>query len=118
MTKTLDNVHRGPNPGALAIVFTVLFLASLIPVTLIVAATHFPGPTQPAEEIVAYFRAESARVRVCAFLQVCSAIPLGLFTAAMVSRMRFLGVRAAGAHIALFGGIAASMFVALAGSPK
>jgi hypothetical protein len=33
---------------------------------------------------------------------------LGLFTAVVVSRLRFLGVRAAGAHIALFGGLAAA----------
>jgi hypothetical protein len=42
---------------------------------------------------------------MCAFLHFGSAIPVGLFTAAIVSRMRFLGVRAAGAHIALFGGL-------------
>jgi hypothetical protein len=105
--------HPSPNPGILATVFTTLFLASLIPVTLMVTDTHFPAPSQSAEEIVAYFQSEAAKVRICAFLQFCSAIPLGLFTAVMVSRMRFLGVRAAGVHIALFGGLAASLFVAL-----
>jgi hypothetical protein len=37
--------------------------------------------------------------------------PLGLFTATMASR-QFLGVRAAGAHIALFGGWMAAFNIA------
>jgi hypothetical protein len=41
----------------------------------------------------------------CAFLQFGAAIPLGIFTATMVSRLQFLGVRVAGVHIALFGGL-------------
>ena len=105
--------HPGPNPGIVASVFTALFLASLVPVTLLVSETHFPAPSQPAAEIVAYFRAEAAKVGLCAFLQFCSAIPLGIFTATMVSRLRYHGTKAAGATIALFGGFATSLFVAL-----
>ena len=37
-----------------------------------------------------------------------SAIPLGIFGAVIVSQLRFLGVRAAGIYIALFGGLAAA----------
>ncbi|SIO57946.1 hypothetical protein SAMN05444166_5530 [Singulisphaera sp. GP187] len=105
--------HRGPNPGAVALVFTALFLASLIPVTGLVSEPHFPSPLQPAGEIVTYFQSESAKVRLCAFLQFGSSIPLGIFTATMVSRLRYHGDEAAGATIALFGGLSASFFVAL-----
>ena len=38
---------------------------------------------------------------------------LGLFTATVVSRLRFLGLSMAGVHIALFGGFAASFYMAL-----
>jgi hypothetical protein len=107
--------HWGPHPGYVAVVFTTLFLASLVPVTLIVSETHFPSPLQAPEDVVRYFRNESTRVRVCAFLQFASAIPLGIFTAVMVSRLRFHGARVAGVDIALFGGLAASLFVALSG---
>jgi hypothetical protein len=48
-------------------------------------------------------------VLLCAFLQFGAAVPLGIFTAAIVSRLHFLGVRAAGATIALYGGLAASL---------
>jgi hypothetical protein len=45
---------------------------------------------------------------VSAFFFFGSAVPLGIYTATVVSRLRFLGVRAAGTNIALFGGFAAS----------
>jgi hypothetical protein len=105
--------HLGPNPGVVALVFTTLFLASLVPVTLLFSKTHFPAPDQSPEEIVAYFRGESAKVRVCAFLQFASSIPLGIFTATMVSRLRFHRADAAGVTIALFGGLGTSFFMGL-----
>ena len=53
------------------------------------------------------------KIRICAFLQFGSAMPLGIYTATMVSRLWFHGVRAAGATIALFGGLMTSAAVAL-----
>jgi hypothetical protein len=50
---------------------------------------------------------------MCAFLQFGAAIPLGIFTATMVSRLQFLGVRAAGPVIALFGGLMCAFDVAI-----
>src|SRR5262245_30772947 len=107
-TNSVPRHHAGPNPGAVAAVFTALFLAGLVPVTLIAGDTHFPSPLQPPEEIMAYFLAHPGRVAVCAFFQFGAAIPLGIYTATMTSRLRFHGVRAAGVDIALFGGLAAS----------
>ena len=106
--------HRGPHPGALAIIYTLLFNLGLyfvvsfrLPEHLAVSATavrpYFPGPWESAQTITAYFQTHSRSVLMCAFLQFGAAIPLGIFTATMVSRLRFLGVRAAGADIALFG---------------
>src|SRR5262249_51345232 len=100
--------HAGPNPGAVPVVSTALFTAGLIPVPLIVSETHSPSPLQSPEEMVSYFRGESARVRVCAFLQFAAAVPLGIYSATMASRLRFHRVEAAGVSIALFGGQAAS----------
>jgi len=48
-------------------------------------------------------------VLICAALHFGAAIPLGIFTATAVSRLNFLGVRAAGATIALFGGFATAL---------
>jgi ABC-type Fe3+ transport system permease subunit len=90
--------HAGPNPGVVAIVYTFLFVASLSPVVSFSGGPHFPGPWESSGTIAAYFQGHSTAVLICAFLQFGAAIPLGIFTATMVSRLQFLGVRAAGAH--------------------
>ena len=106
--------HRGPPLGVLAIVFTVLFNAGLwFVISFSTGAPHFPGPWESAETIGAYFRDQPHAVLLCAFLQFGSAIPLGLFTATVVSRLRFLGARVAGVHIALFGGLMTTFNLAL-----
>jgi len=42
-------------------------------------------------------------------------VPLGIYAATGVSRLRFLGVRAAGSYIALFGGSVGSIALAISG---
>lgn len=97
--------HRGPHPGVVAIVFTILFLAGLAPVTTLGGMPYFPGPSESAATIQAFFLARPTAALLCAFLHFGAAVPLGIFTATMVSQLRFLGVRAAGTYIALFGGL-------------
>jgi len=104
-TNSPNNKHAGPNPGIVAIVYTLLFNAGLYFVISFTGGPHFPGPWESSETIAAYFQGHSTAVLACAFLQVGAAIPLGIFTATMVSRLQFSGVRVAGAHIALFGGL-------------
>jgi hypothetical protein len=98
--------HRGPHLGALAIVYTVLFNAGLYPVTIFADKIHFPGPWEKGDVIVSYFQTHPLPVLICLFLQFGALVPLGIFTASVVSRLHFLGVRAAGPYIALFGGFA------------
>lgn len=107
--------HRGPHLGALAIVYTVLFNAGLYPVTIFADKTHFPGPWELGDVIVSYFQTHPLPVLICLFLQFGAIIPLGIFTATVVSRLHFLGVRAAGPYIALFGGFA-TVFCGMAAS--
>ena len=107
--------HRGPHPGIVAVIYTLLFNAGLyfvvsfrLPEHLAASATairpYFPGPWESAETITAYFQGHPHAVLMRAFLQFGAAIPLGIFTATMVSRLHYLGVRAAGPWIAMFGG--------------
>jgi hypothetical protein len=96
--------HKGPPPGIVATVFVILFLAGLYPVTVFNGTPRFPGPDEPIGVIVAFFTARASAVLLCVALQFGAAVPLGIFTATTVSRLRFLGVRAAGTDIALFGG--------------
>jgi hypothetical protein len=108
-------VQRHPSPplGPVAIVFTLLFLAGLYPVTAFGGKPYFPGPWEPLHTITLFFLLRPSAVAWCAFLQFGSMVPLGIFTAAVVSRLRFLGVKAAGIHIALFGGFAAAFAIAI-----
>lgn len=108
--------HASPPLGPVAVVFTLLTLAGIACVSLLESRPPFPAPWQPAEEIVSYFRLHPSLVLACASLLFGAAIPLGIFTASAVSRLRFLGVQAAGATIALFGGLAAAFDTAAAAS--
>jgi hypothetical protein len=95
---------RGPHIGIVAVIFVGLFVAALFPVTAFGGKPYFPGPTASVAEMIAFFSQRQAGVLACAFLQFGAAIPLGIFAATIVSQLRFLGVRAAGTQIALFGG--------------
>lgn len=97
-------LHPGPPLGIVATAFVLLFLAGLYPVTTFNGKPVFPAPYEPLNVIMAFFEARPSAVLLCAALHFGAAIPLGIFTATIVSRLRFLGVRAAGADIALFGG--------------
>ena len=97
--------HAGPPLGIVAAIFVSLFLAGLYPVTVFGGTPHFPGPSESLDVIGSFFRARPSAVLVCAALHFGAAIPLGIFTATVVSRLRFLGIRAAGTEIALFGGL-------------
>jgi hypothetical protein len=106
--------HRAPQPGVVAVVSTLLFLAGLALVTNIFNSTHFPSPYQPASDIEAYFATRMTRVAWCAALQFGSMMALGVYVATMTSRLRFHGLRVAGVDIALFGGIAACVMTMVA----
>jgi hypothetical protein len=101
--------HAGPPLGPVAVVYTVLFLAGLYPVTVFGGQPHFPGPWESPPTIAGVFDARPTAVRICAFLQFGAAIPLGIFVATIVSRLQFLGARVAGVSIALVGGIATAV---------
>lgn len=107
---------RGPHIGIVATIFVVLFIAGLIPVTALGGKPYFPGPTASVAEMVAFFSHRKAGVLLCTFFQFGSAIPLGIFTTAAIARMKFLGVRAAGIEIALFGGLATSIGLMISSS--
>ncbi|HEX2341846.1 MAG TPA: hypothetical protein VHI98_15325 [Vicinamibacterales bacterium] len=108
--------HAGPPLGLVAAVYTVLFLAGLYPVTVFGGQPHFPGPWESPDTIAAFFQARPSAVRICAFLQFGAAVPLGIFTASIVSRLQFLGTRVAGVSIALFGGFATAVTMMAASS--
>jgi hypothetical protein len=101
--------HAGPPLGIVAAIFVVLFNAGLYPVTAFGGNPVVPGPGESIDVISAFFQTRPSAVLLCAALQFGAAIPLGIFTATVVSRLRFLRVRAAGTEIAFFGGLATAL---------
>lgn len=113
-SKTVNFVgprHQSPPLGILAVVYTVLFCAGLYPVTYFGGKPAFPLPWVSVPLIQTFFEQRHAAALLCAFLHFGAAVPLGIFTASAVSRLKFFGVRAAGADIALFGGFATAVLM-------
>jgi hypothetical protein len=72
----------------------------------------YPIPYHPIDEIQAYCVRFTEVMRIASFLQFGASI-LGLFAATVVSRLQFHRVTVAGVQIALFGGLSASLFLAV-----
>ena len=83
--------HRGPS----------LLLLVLIYVALMVVGAVQLGKSYGVPQNAAYVANFGWSIRLGTFCELSSAVLLGLFVAVTVSRLRFLGVRAAGELIAL-----------------
>ena len=112
--ENLSITHRGPNLGILACIFMVMFITGLsFVISFSPTVPHYPSPWGSLSDIDEYFKNNNHAVLMCSFFQFGAAIPLGLFTATIVSRLHHLGVKAPGTYIALFGGFATSLNVVL-----
>src|SRR5262245_38654628 len=114
ITPATTPMHRGPSLSMLGGIYTGLFVGGLILSTRMADQTYV-SPFAPEQAMLQFFRMHADAVRVQAFVVFGSAVPLGLYAATVVSRLVYLGVRAAGATIALFGGLGASFVLALSG---
>jgi hypothetical protein len=109
----LSDIHRGPHPGILAMVHVLLFMASLVLLGALTNGKGFPMPFASLEKSREALQKFADAIRLNAFLQFGAAIPLGIFTAAVTSRLSFLGVNVTGVRIALFGGFTASLLMTI-----
>ena len=105
--------YRGPSTGGVALISFLLFAASLIVSGFMTAGAPIPTPFTPAEIVQASYLHFASVVQFSSMLLFASAIPLGIFTAAITNKLQFHGARVAGVNIATFGGYAASMFIAI-----
>lgn len=107
--------HAGPSLLALAVVYTLLVAASIISGLLLKHGAAVVNPYSPAEGARRFFANNSVALRASSFFLFGSSVPLGIYTAVLVSRLRFLKGSAAGTYIALGGGFAASASLAVSG---
>jgi hypothetical protein len=106
---------RGPSLILLGTTHIVVFAASLVAAATLRHGAPFVNPFAAGEVVREFFAQNPAAVRVSSFLLFASGVPFGLFAVTMVSRLRFMGVRAAGANIALFGGLTAANALIVSG---
>jgi hypothetical protein len=107
--------HRGPSLLLLASVHVALFAAGLLAGAALRQGTAFVTPYQGGEAVRQFFASNGEAVRISAVFFFASFVPLGIFAATIVSRLQFLGIRAAGSYIALLGGFGAAGMIALSG---
>jgi hypothetical protein len=114
-TTTPTRRHAGPPLWMLATVSSVLFVGGIAVSAAL--AGGLANPLGPDATVIDYLHRSGlpAALRWAAFLQFGASITLGLYGATVYSRLNFLGIRAAGATIALFGGVGASVLLGLSG---
>jgi hypothetical protein len=106
---------RGPSLTLLVTVHILLFVAGLVAAAMLRHGASYVTPFAPAEQLRQFFARTPAAQRVSSFFLFASAVPFGIFAVTAVSRLRFLGVRAAGTNITLFGGVTAAIALFLSG---
>jgi hypothetical protein len=106
---------RGPSLILLAIVHILLFAAGLVAAAVLRHGAPYVTPFAPAEQVRLFFAQSPTAVRVSNFFLFACAAPFGIFAGTTVSRLRFMGVRAAGTNIAFLGGLTATIALMLSG---
>jgi hypothetical protein len=106
---------RGPSLPLLAVAHILIFVANLVAVATLRHGAPYVNPFAQGDIVRSFFATNGRAVQIGSFFLFGSAVPFGIFAATIVSRMRFLGVRAAGSNIALFGGFSAAGMLALSG---
>lgn len=108
-------IHRSPPLSVLGIVYVALFIAAQVTNVLMTSGPQNLNPYNPIEQVQTYYTQYADGIRVFSFFLFASMIPLGLFTATAVGRLLFHRIEVAGVYIALFGGVAAAMFLGVSG---
>ncbi|HTW49714.1 MAG TPA: hypothetical protein VMD92_17285 [Acidobacteriaceae bacterium] len=115
MNKSISR-FRGPSLILLATVHFLLFVTGLVTASALRHGAHFATPFAPSEQLREFLAVSPTAVRVGSFFLFVCAIPFGIFAVTTVSRLRFMGVRAAGTSIAHLGGLIATVALILCGS--
>ena len=115
MMKQTPRFH-GPSLILPATVHILIFEAGFVAAMVLRHGAPFVTPFAPAEALHRFLAQSPTAVRVSNFFLLGSAVPLGIFAVTVVSRLRFLGVRAAGTNIALLGGSIATIALLLSGA--
>jgi hypothetical protein len=98
--------HAGP-PLLLLVLLYLLFL--ILGISGLSVAFRIPHDASA----VSFVASNGGAIKWGAFFELASALPLGVFMATTISRLRFLGISAAGVQIASLGSVIATLMIAL-----
>jgi hypothetical protein len=108
-----SSLHRSPPLGAVAVVFVLLFAASIAVTLASSGGAPYPTPYRAVAEAQQFYARFAGPLRVSALLQLGAMVPLAVYSAAVFSRLLFHRVEVAGPYIAGFGGAAAAIFLGI-----
>lgn len=111
-SKTKREILRERQIGPNLLLLTVVYLGLLIAGGSRLNAA-FAMPHDSVQKAVDYISKYGWTIQLGSFFELVSAIPLGIFIATTISRLRFLGVRSAGESIAFLGGVGAITMLVL-----
>lgn len=106
--KILSERYIGPNLLLLTVIYLGFLIAGGSRLSAAMAIPH-----DSVEKAVAYMTKYGWTIQLGSFFELLSAIPLGIFIATTISRLRFLGIRTAGEPIAFLGGVGAITMLVL-----
>lgn len=106
---------RGPSLILTGLAHIVVFVAGLVAAGVLRHGASFVTPFAPVEQLRDFLALSPTAMRISSFFLFGSAVPFGIFAVTAVSRLRFMGVRAAGTNITLLGGLTATMALFLSG---
>lgn len=109
----LTRPRGGPHPGILGLVSLGLLVGSLVAMAVLSGGRTITSPFGDTASVAGFFADHASAARFGALLQLGSSVPLGIYAATMHARQQRLGIRVPGPTIALFGGIAASVLLAV-----
>jgi hypothetical protein len=113
--QSIKGTERSPSPGILATIYFALFAAGLIYNLVNTSGASYPTPYDPVQKAQDYYQLYHSSIRIQSFLLFWSSLPLGIYTAFISSRLWNLGIHRGGLNIAVFGGYAAAVLLALSG---
>ena len=96
----------------LALSHVLLFVGGLLAFRVLAPGSPLPTPLDSVQAVQQFHLAHGGAVRVAAFLQFASAVPLSLFAVALFRRVHVGG---AGEWVGLLGGCGASLLLSLTG---
>jgi hypothetical protein len=104
----------GPPAGIVALIALALtIVAVVLPLTL--SHTAFPTPGSTPAETAAYLTGHHLAARMAGLFTFGASVPVGIYSATVYARLLRLGIRVPGPNIAFFGGISASVLLAVSG---